>query len=60
MSPLGNGIRAEALAGGVAAGITAYLSVRFLIRWFETRALRPFAIYCLVFGAAMIVRFGAF
>ena len=60
MGPLGNGIRAQALVGGVAAGITAYFSVRFLIRYFETRTLTPFAIYCLLFGTAMIVRFAAF
>jgi undecaprenyl-diphosphatase len=60
MGSLGDGIRAQALVGGVAAGITAYLSVRFLIRWFQTRTLTPFAIYSLVFGAVMIVRFGVF
>jgi undecaprenyl-diphosphatase len=60
MGPLGNGIRAQALVGGVAAGVTAYFSVRFLIRYFETRTLTPFAIYCLLFGTAMIVRFAAF
>jgi len=27
-----------------------YLSVRFLVRWFNTRTLTPFAIYCLAFG----------
>ena len=60
MGPLGNGIRWQALAGGVAAAVTAYLSVRFLIRYFQTRTLTPFAIYCLLAGAAMIVRFSIF
>jgi undecaprenyl-diphosphatase len=41
-------------------GITAYLSVRFLVRYFETRTLRPFAIYCLIAGAVSLVRFVAF
>ncbi|HEY1330958.1 MAG TPA: undecaprenyl-diphosphate phosphatase [Actinomycetota bacterium] len=49
---LGNGIRSQAVVGGIAAGIAAYLSVKFLVRWFETRTLTPFAIYCLVAGAA--------
>jgi len=44
----------------VVAGAAAYLSVKFLIRYFQTRTLTPFAIYCLVFGAAMVVRFAAF
>ena len=43
--------------GAVAAGIAAYLSVRFLLRWFQTRTLTPFAIYCLVFGLLSVIRF---
>jgi undecaprenyl-diphosphatase len=31
--------------GSLLSGVGAYLSVRFLIRWFETRSMRPFAIY---------------
>ena len=60
LGPNGDGIRAQAVVGGIAAGVTAYLSVRFLVRWFQTRTLTPFAIYCLLFGAAMIVRFSVF
>ena len=41
----------------VVTGITAYFSVRYLVRYFETRTLTPFAIYCLIAGAASIVRF---
>jgi undecaprenyl-diphosphatase len=37
--------------------IAAYLSVRFLVRWFQTRTLTPFAIYCLAFGAMSAIRF---
>ncbi len=59
-APHGHSIRAQALVGGVAAGIMAYISVRFLVRYFETRTLTPFAIYCLVFGAAMVIRFAVF
>jgi undecaprenyl-diphosphatase len=51
----GNGIRGQVLAGSIAAGIAAYISVRFLVRWFETRTLTPFAIYCLVFGSFCVV-----
>jgi undecaprenyl-diphosphatase len=55
--PLGNGIRGQVLAGSLCAGIAAYLSVRFLTRWFHTRTLIPFAIYCLIAGTISIVRF---
>jgi undecaprenyl-diphosphatase len=41
----------------VICGITAYLSVRFLVRYFETRNLTPFAIYCLVVGLASVAHF---
>ncbi len=55
--PLGNGIRGQAIVGSVFAGLAAYASVRFLMRFFETRNLLPFAIYCLAFGAISIVHF---
>jgi len=55
--PLGNGIRGQVLAGGVAAALAAYAAVRFLMRFFETRNLMPFAIYCLVAGGLSIIRF---
>jgi undecaprenyl-diphosphatase len=49
--PLGDGIRGQVLVGSVLSGVGAYLSVRFLMKYFQTRTLTPFAIYCLVFGA---------
>jgi undecaprenyl-diphosphatase len=54
---LGDGIRGQALAGAIAAGIAAYISVRFLLRFFQTRNLMPFAIYCLIAGGLSIIRF---
>ena len=50
-------IHGQVVLGVIVAGIAAYLSVRFLMRYFETRTLTPFAIYCLVFGVASVVRF---
>lgn len=58
--PLGAGIRGQVVAGSVVSGVAAYLSVRFLTRYFETRTLTPFGTYCLVAGALCIVRFGIF
>jgi undecaprenyl-diphosphatase len=48
--PLGDGIRGQILVGSVLSGVGAYLSVRFLMKYFQTRTLTPFAVYCLVFG----------
>ena len=50
-------LRGQALVGSIFAGLAAYVSVRFLMKFFETRNLMPFAIYCLVFGAASVIRF---
>jgi undecaprenyl-diphosphatase len=36
-----------ALVGAVCAAVAAYFSVRFLTKYFQTKTLRPFAIYCL-------------
>jgi undecaprenyl-diphosphatase len=55
--PLGDGIRGQALVGSIFAGLAAYASVRFLMRFFETQNLLPFAIYCLAFGSISIIRF---
>jgi undecaprenyl-diphosphatase len=53
--PLGNGVRWQVLAGSIAAAVAAYLSVRFLTRYFETRTLVPFAIYCLLAGTGSLL-----
>jgi undecaprenyl-diphosphatase len=55
--PAGAHIHGQVAVGVIVCGIAAYLSVRFLVRWFQTRTLTPFAIYCLVFGILSIFRF---
>ena len=55
MGPLGNGIRPQIIAGSVVSGLAAYLSVRFLMKYFQTRTLTPFAIYCVVFGLGAFI-----
>jgi undecaprenyl-diphosphatase len=52
---LGNGIRGEAVIAAVAAAVTAIVTVHYLTRYFKTRTLTPFAIYCVVFGLAMVI-----
>jgi undecaprenyl-diphosphatase len=51
----GHGIYGQVLAGSVLSGIGAYLSVRYLVKYFRTRTLTPFAIYCFVFGLGSII-----
>lgn len=53
--PLGKGIRGEAVVAAVVAAIAAVFTVHFLTRYFKTRTLRPFGIYCVLFGAAMVI-----
>jgi undecaprenyl-diphosphatase len=55
LGPLGNGIRGQAVVACLTAAVAAVFTVRFLVKWFQTRTLTPFAIYCLLFGAAMVI-----
>jgi undecaprenyl-diphosphatase len=52
---LGDGVRGQAVVGCISAAITAVFTVAFLMRYFKTRTLIPFAVYCLGFGAAMVI-----
>lgn len=57
LGPLGDGVRMQALVGAVFAGLASYVAVRFLVRFFETNTLVPFAVYCLLAGGISIARF---
>ena len=57
LGPAGAHIHGQVVLGVIVCGIAAYFSVRFLVRWFQTRTLTPFAVYCLAFGALSILRF---
>ena len=57
LGPNGDGVRLQVVVGSVAAGVAAYVSVRFLARYFTSRTLTPFAIYCLVVGVLALFRF---
>jgi undecaprenyl-diphosphatase len=56
--PLGAGIHGQVIAGSVAAATTSLLAIVFLARYFRTRTLMPFAIYCVAAGLISLVRFG--
>jgi len=57
LGPSGAHIHGQVALGVVVTAVSAYLSVRFLVRWFQTRTLTPFAIYCLGVGAVSMVHF---
>ena len=46
----GDGVRGQALVGAIAAAITTWFAVKFLLRYFETNRLTPFGVYCIVAG----------
>jgi undecaprenyl-diphosphatase len=53
----GDGLRGPALVGAACAAATAYLAIRFLMRFFETNRLTPFAVYCVIAGALLSLVF---
>jgi undecaprenyl-diphosphatase len=54
--PLGDhGVRSAAIVAAVFAAATAIVTVHFLMRYFKTRTLIPFGLYCVIFGLAMVV-----
>ncbi|MGH7749589.1 MAG: undecaprenyl-diphosphate phosphatase, partial [Candidatus Dormibacteria bacterium] len=55
VGPLGAGIHGPILVGSIASFVSAYLAVRFMTRYFETRTLTPFAVYCVLFGTASLI-----
>lgn len=55
--PAGQAILGQVLVGAIVAAVAAYLSVRFLTRYFHSRTLLPFAAYCLVARAVSVIRF---
>lgn len=55
--PQNSGVIGPAIAGSLIAFVASYVSVRYLVRYFETRTLTPFAIYCIVVGVISVVRF---
>jgi undecaprenyl-diphosphatase len=46
-----------AVVGAACAAVTAYVSVKFLLKYFETNTLTPFAIYCVVAGTLLTIGF---
>lgn len=53
----GDGVRGPALAAALCAGVTTFFAVRFLLRFFETNRLTPFAYYCVGIGVVLTIAF---
>ena len=51
----GGAMLGPALFGALCAALAAYVSVRFLITYFKTNTLSPFAVYCVIAGAACLL-----
>ncbi|MBO1418945.1 undecaprenyl-diphosphate phosphatase [Streptomyces sp. FH025] len=53
--PENSSVLGPVAAGSVAAFVAGYISVRFLTKYFETRSLTPFAVYCFLAGVGSAV-----
>ena len=53
----GDGVRGQALVGAIAAAITTWAAVKFLLRFFETNRLSPFGVYCICAGIFCLIVF---
>ena len=45
----------QTIVGAIVAGIAAYIAVRILDKYFQTKRLWPFALYCFIFGGFMVL-----
>ena len=55
----GNRVALEnALLGAICAGVAAWVSIKVLTRYFQTRTLTPFAIYCAAVGLLSLIALG--
>lgn len=48
------------VVGTMIAFMATFISVKFLVKYFKSNSLRPFAIYCLVVGFISTIKFGFF
>jgi undecaprenyl-diphosphatase len=53
----GNGVRGPALVAGLCAAAMTFFAVKFLLRFFQTRTLIPFGVYCLGLGVGCTLVF---
>lgn len=54
-SHLNANMRGQMFVGAIAAGIAAYISVRFLDKYFRDKTLKPFGIYCICASLLLVL-----
>jgi undecaprenyl-diphosphatase len=57
LGPTGDGVRGQTLVGAIAAALTTFFAVKFLLRYFQTNRLTPFGFYCIALGLACTIVF---
>jgi len=57
MGHLGDGVRMQTLVGAIFAFVASYFSVKFLTKWFSSKNLVPFGVYCIIVGLLCVIRF---
>ncbi|HUN78669.1 MAG TPA: undecaprenyl-diphosphate phosphatase [Solirubrobacteraceae bacterium] len=57
LGPAGDGVRGPALVAALCAAVTTLVSVKFLLRFFQTKRLSPFGFYCIVLGVVSTLVF---
>ncbi len=53
----GDGVRGQALVGALFAATASFFAVRFLLRYFQTNRLTPFAVFCVIEGVVLSIAF---
>jgi undecaprenyl-diphosphatase len=53
----GDGVRGQALVGAIAAAITTWAAVKFLLKYLETNRITPFGYYCVGAGVFCLIVF---
>lgn len=57
LGPEGDGVRGPAFVAALCAAVTTLVSVKFLLRFFQTKRLSPFGFYCIVLGVVSTLVF---
>jgi undecaprenyl-diphosphatase len=60
VSPQNHALILPSVIGGLCAALTAFIAVKYLTRYFEKYSLKPFGVYCIVFGTlcSLLFAFG--
>ena len=53
----GDGLRGPAAVGAICAATASFFAVRFLLRYFQSNRLTPFAAFCLIEGVVLTIAF---